>query len=197
MGEGNQLFGRIYKITSESTSNEYIGSTTQTLKQRLAEHSSRYRKFEETHLNYFDSSFEIIKHGDAKINLIHEGLFNARKDLHKMEMHFIKASTSCVNKYIPTRTTKEYKLDHKDLYTDYGKRYYAMNKERLIETNKIYRENHFERFLEYQKDYRENNKERLLEKHTCEVCGGTYATKHKSTHEKTSKHLKSLNKNLC
>ena len=195
MGESNQIYGRIYRITSDATNNEYIGSTTQTLKQRLAEHSSKYKKFEKNHLEYA-TSFEIIKHGNAKISSVHEGLFNTRKDLCKMETHFIKTSSSCVNKAMPTRTRKEYRSDHKDYFKEYGKNYYAMNKKHITEKNKLYRENHFERFLEYQKDYKEINKERLLEKHTCEVCGGAYATKHKSTHEKTSKHVKSLNKSV-
>ena len=41
-------------------------------------------------------------------------------------------------------------------------------------------------------EYYVKNRESFLEKHTCDVCGGTYTKKHKAQHCTTKKHLRAL-----
>ena len=62
---------KIYKICSNLTDNIYIGSTTQSLSQRLSEHVRRCNHYIKIDNNYI-SSFEIIKLGDYYITLIEE-----------------------------------------------------------------------------------------------------------------------------
>ena len=63
--------GKIYKITSSKTDNVYIGSTIQTLNDRFLKHKSNYKLYQNN--KYANvSSNEILKHGDAKIELIEE-----------------------------------------------------------------------------------------------------------------------------
>jgi len=63
--------GKIYALVSESAQLVYYGSTIQRLSQRKGEHIRDYKKY-----LYNDgwkcSSFDVLKHGDAKIILIEE-----------------------------------------------------------------------------------------------------------------------------
>ena len=159
------IIGRIYKITSSETDNLYIGSTTQQLNIRCKEHKSDYRRYVSGKSHYV-SSFEICKYVDAKIELIHEGLFNDRSDMLQLEGEFIRTTPNCVNKYVVGRTLKEYR-----------------------ETNK-------NQINERHKEYREANKNQIAEKrnqkHTCPICNGKFTTANKSQHHKSDKHLSAL-----
>lgn len=57
---------------------------------------------------------------------------------------------------------------------------------------KKYRSDNPEKMKVYQKKYRTNNSETINEKHNCDVCGGKYTLKHKSTHYKSKKHQKAI-----
>ena len=114
------LIGRIYKITSNETDYIYIGSTTQDLKRRFTEHKSDYK------YNYYVSSSEICKYADAKIELIHEGLFIDRKDMEKFEGETIRTTSNAINKQIPGTTRQEqlqkYRDHNRDKINDKQKR---------------------------------------------------------------------------
>ena len=64
--EGNQIFGRIYKITSSETDDVYVGSTTKTLRERLSQHKSNYKQYIKNKYRYV-KSFDILKFVDVKI----------------------------------------------------------------------------------------------------------------------------------
>jgi hypothetical protein len=110
----------------------------------------------------YTTSFEILKYDDAKITLLHEQEFECIADMHRMEGQYMQCVDNCINKHIMGRTRNQWRSDNK------------------------------EKIVTWHKDYREKNKEHLLEKHTCDVCGGKYATKHISTHCKTKRHIKAL-----
>ena len=92
------IIGRIYKITSNETDYIYIGSTTNQLDARFKKHKADYKRHSDNKSSYL-SSFEIIKYTDAKIELIHEGLFEGRNDLENYERDTIRTSPNCVNIY--------------------------------------------------------------------------------------------------
>jgi predicted GIY-YIG superfamily endonuclease len=58
MSQGNQIFGRIYKIVSSETDDVYIGSTIRTLRERFKEHKERYNSY--TMGKKYTTSFEIM-----------------------------------------------------------------------------------------------------------------------------------------
>ena len=64
------------------------------------------------------------------------------------------------------------------------------------EYQKQYYESHKERFKELNHEHWERNKELINErrnaKHQCDICGGRYTTKHKTTHEHSKKHQRAL-----
>jgi len=93
---------KIYKIVDNTNGNIYIGKTKQTLNQRLTKHRHKTRKNTNRCM-----SREIIKNGDYKIELIEETEDDSR------ERYWI-LNTVCVNKAIPGRTNKEWRIDNKE-----------------------------------------------------------------------------------
>ena len=80
--------GRIYKIKSKRHSQVYIGSTRKLLATRFAEHIAEYEKFKRGEAS-FVTSFELIKLGDAWIELIHEDTFETDEALRMLEQYHI------------------------------------------------------------------------------------------------------------
>jgi hypothetical protein len=92
--------GFIYKIYSDSCKEVYIGSTKQKyLSSRWASHNHKYKEHLANRYNYV-SSFEIIKHGDAKIILLETCYFNDRKELFQREGYYQRELPEVCNKVI-------------------------------------------------------------------------------------------------
>ncbi len=110
-----QIIGRIYRIVSSECDGVYVGSTTQQLNIRFSEHKSHYRRYLAGKRNYL-TSFEVLKFVDAQIELIHEGLFNGKKDMEQFEGDTIRTTPNAVNKAIPgwTGTKQEYDKQYKE-----------------------------------------------------------------------------------
>jgi hypothetical protein len=95
---------KIYKIVSPSTNSVYVGSTKEKLCRRFSNHKRSYASYlagERANM----TSFDIIKLGDSKIELIKE-VDEASKD--QEELNVQQATEHCVNKYNPMiyRSTK-------------------------------------------------------------------------------------------
>lgn len=103
--------GKIYAIKSYQTNNIYIGSTKQPhLSTRLYEHITSYKSY----LNYkhcFLTSFEIIKFGDAYIELVEQFKYETREQIFQREGHHIRNTLNCVNKMIMGRTAQQWMID--------------------------------------------------------------------------------------
>ncbi len=167
--------GQIYRIVCNITGKIYVGSTTQSLSVRLAEHRRKYKLFKEGKRRNV-TSFQIIEQGNYEIVLIENFPCESKIELHRRERHFIE-TLQCVNKYIPTRTNKEW---------------YADNKERITVRKKAYNEKNQAHNAAYNKTYKEVNRERIAEREKekvkCEC--GCEVTKGKLTkHKRTKKHL--------
>ncbi len=79
-----QIIGRVYRIISSECDGVYIGSTTQQLNTRFSDHKSHYKLYLHCKTTYV-TSFEILKFTDANIKLVHEGVFDGKKDMEKFE----------------------------------------------------------------------------------------------------------------
>ena len=165
---------KIYQIKDNSNNKVYIGSTCDSLNHRLSLHKSHYKRFLKGLCNNI-KSFEIIKNNDFKIELLEKCQITTKEELLERERYYIQ-NNECLNKYIPGRTDKQYKID---------------NKEKIIIKNKQYYIDNKEKFKQNDKEYREANKDKLNEKFDCE-CGGKYIYSHKANHIKTAKHQKTL-----
>lgn len=110
----NYQLGKIYKIWSLQTDKIYIGSTCQPLSGRMSAHRRDYRKYQNGKYP-FVTSFEILKHGDAKIELVELVNATCRAEILAREGHYIR-TLDCVNKRIPDRDKKEYMKEYMKEY---------------------------------------------------------------------------------
>ena len=95
--------GKIYQILSPNTDKVYIGSTTQPLHKRFYEHKSRFTK-----PDHYNASCEVIKAGDAKIELIEEYPCENKMELERREGQISRTTQNvCYNKYHAGQTIEQ------------------------------------------------------------------------------------------
>lgn len=181
----NYSNSKIYKLWSPEGDEIYIGSTTQTLKERKRKHTCKK--------NNCSSKILFQKYNDVRMDLLLECPCENKFDLHKIEREFIKNNNNCVNIHIPLRTDKEYYQDNKEKI----QKYQENNKEKIKEYQKQYNKNNKEQLAEQKKHYNENNKEYLKnyynQKITCE-CGCVTSPNNIKRHQKSPKHIKLMEK---
>ena len=148
--------GKIYSIRSYLSNDIYIGSTCNQLSKRLSEHISAFTKRK-------CSSKEIIKFGDAYIELIENYPCNSKNELNKREGEIIRKN-DCVNKNIAGRTQKEWISENKDYVVNWQKKYRTKNDVNI----KNQKKEHYKKNKEYIKkkslDYLNNNREEINRK---------------------------------
>ena len=164
---------KIYKIVSKNTDKCYVGSTYTELKTRLSGHITNFKRDGST------TSKHIIKFGEYEIVLIENHSCKNVKELETRERFYIE-SMNCVNKNIPGRTDKQYRLDNAAAINERNKQYYQDNEMAIKERHKQYRLDNAATILE------KKNK-----KYNC-GCGGKYTHVNTLLHKKTKKHLKYL-----
>jgi len=91
--------GKIYKITSGNTDKIYIGSTIKSLEERLDRHEENYENWFNTDFETsYCSSFEILKYGDYKIDLLEDyPCLNRAELLEREGFYQIINYSICVN----------------------------------------------------------------------------------------------------
>ena len=150
--------GKVYCIKSPHTPNIYIGSTIQPLSYRMSLHNYHYRKHTKgEHGNI--SSFDIIKFGDAYIELIENYPCANKEELEKREGEIIRESPNSINNNIAGRTKQQYYEDNKESILERHKQYYEDNKESIRERHKQYYDDNKESIREHAKQHYEDNKE--------------------------------------
>ena len=134
--------GRVYKIIAPGVEQVYVGSTCATLKQRLSKHRSDMKSWLAGKHNYY-TSFQILAHEHATIELVEVCEFTDKSELHQREAHWI-GELPAVNKWKPPTglSRREYKQQ------------WGRTHPRIITTQQ-----------------RERKKERDSQKVTCLVCG--------------------------
>ena len=149
--------GKIYKLFSHDNDLIYIGSTTQQLSKRLADHKNKSKTCSKI---LFENS------NDVKIELLENCECDNVEQLHRLEGEYIRR-LDCVNKRIAGRTRKEYYDENKEQMKEYREN----NKEKIKEQKKEYYENNKEQIKEYyekskekRKEYLEKNKEQIKER---------------------------------
>ena len=138
------MIGRIYKLTSPQTELVYVGSTTESIKSRMSKHKTNYKRYQDKKHNYI-SSHEILKHGDANIELLEQKEYKDKKEMFERERFFMNSIENTVNKNrcgVSHKETVEkdgekYKCDCGGVYTRknrnaHNKSKRHMNHERVI-----------------------------------------------------------------
>ena len=133
----------IYTIRSPYTDKFYIGSTTQKLCKRFANHKSDYNSYVNNGIGRLITSFKIIELGDSYIELLEEINCDSKIQLEMREGELIRLHKDlCINKIMVGRTDKQYRIDNADIIKQY----------RLDNTNKQ---------KQYDKQYRLDNVEKI------------------------------------
>jgi hypothetical protein len=186
----NYSNGKIYKIEPVVEHDEgeiYIGCTTKKyLSQRMDSHRTNYKDFKEgkrTMKCTVCSLFDKYGLDNCEIILLESVNAQTKDELVAREKFYIK-SYKCINKMVPGRSRKEYKIDTN---------YYEVNKDRILNVCKEYREKNKEEIKIKKKEYRKNNKEAIAERKSkrilCE-CGMESTSSHMQRHKRTDKHKK-------
>jgi len=209
--------GKIYCIRSFQTDKVYIGSTIQTLAQRLAKHRTNYKLYLNGKKKSITRSVELLKYDDYYIELIKLYPCSCREELVAEEGKYIR-KWDCVNKVIPGRTQEDYYIDNKEQITEYQreyqreyrnknkerirekkKEYYIDNKENKLEQMKQYYNKNKEQIIEQNKQYYSKNKQQIAEKRkvkiTCD-CGSDVTIYHYKRHTRSIKHINWVNNNI-
>jgi len=164
----------IYKLYNDKDC--YVGSTIQTLGQRLTTHKSK---------NNHTISKKIIESKIFKMEIIEEVNLDSR---FIREQFWIDTISTLKQQNVFRENKEEYRKK-------YIKEYQEQNKERISQQHKEYHEQNREKQLkqmkEISKKWYDENKEKLNKKCICE-CGLTYTYHHKTRHIKSKKHLKLL-----
>jgi hypothetical protein len=103
------ITGFVYKIVSDSTDNVYIGSTSNTVKKRFGQHKLDYKRYARGKHSY-TSSFDIIKYGDARIEILAE-IYDG-EDIKAVEQYYIDNTPNCIN---INRAMKRDEIHHCDV----------------------------------------------------------------------------------
>ena len=181
--------GKIYKLVSPHTDKIYIGSTCKKyLSQRLTKHKSHYKDWLKDNDSY-TTSYRLFELGDVEIVLLESINCNTKDELLKKEREYIeKYKDILVNKNIPSRTSIEYRMEHKEDIKQYRKNH----KKEISEKSKEYYEKHKEEISEKGKERYEKHKEEINKKHKQKydcICGKQLRIGDKSTHNKTKHHI--------
>jgi len=104
-----QIPGKIYAIRSNQTEKYYIGSTTQSLAERMSRHRQHMREALKGGGKRLCRSIEILKYDDARIELLEECPCDTVEALRAREGVLIRERMAeIVNKNRPNRTREEY-----------------------------------------------------------------------------------------
>jgi len=186
--------GLIYKLCSKDTdiTDIYIGSTT-SFKRRKSEHKSNCNN--EKNYKYNRDVYKFIRVNGGFSNwdmvLIEYYPCDNKLELEKKEREVIENLKPTLNKFIPTRSKKEYRQINKQQISEKFKDYYNDNKEKIKKQSNEYYKDNKQQILEKRKDYQEKNKKKISEKNkekiTCE-CGAIITKSHFVRHTKSIKH---------
>lgn len=180
--------GKIYIITS-SNGLPYIGSTTETLSERLSKHRTN------TKLGKGTTARIHLDADDVKIELLEEYPCKTKQELLLREKHYFDTMECC--NYCSPIKSKEEKLDDKHIYYEHNKEkikkykneYYQRPEviEKIKEYNKkVYSENKVDRNKDHKK-WRDEN--RVIVECPC----GSSVFKYKlSDHKRSIKHQEYL-----
>jgi hypothetical protein len=188
----NYQNGKIYKITSPHTDDIYIGSATKiNIAYRLGQHKYDHTKHKDGKRKTSTQSFKLFDLGidDTQITLLEEYPYNSKNELLARERYNIENTPNCMNKVVPTRTSKEYREQNHEKVKQMYKDYHIKNRERVLERQRQYYrdnvekirlrvkeyvlKNHEEMIAQKRKEYYEQNKEKILLKQREKSMNGT------------------------
>jgi len=177
---------KIYILRSSQTDKVYVGSTIQSLKERLRQHKKSLKR------GSCITSSKIVCYDDVEIVLLEDYPCNSKAELSKKEGEYIR-ELNCVNIRVAGRTKEQYRIDNKEQTAKTVKMYYEKHKDKILKYAKEYRNENKEKIAEYQRTYKEKNKEKLQQKQKqeifCYACKCNVRKYRLKRHQRTKKHI--------
>ena len=159
--------GKIYCIRNHINDDIYIGSTCQTLSQRMALH--RYDSIKPKCQNTkIYSHMSENGRDNYYIELIEDYPCENTYQLKKREGELIREMKPALNINIPSRTNQEYRQEETEklklIKSKSNAKYRNNNSENIKQKKKEYREQNVEHIRQKMKEYRELNAEKIKQK---------------------------------
>lgn len=154
--------GKIYKFVTGNGDTVYVGSTKNSLVQRMNTHLYVYTHKPEKCQNVYKWISENGGFESLKIELIENYPCDSKKELEARERYWIEMLNPITNHILPTRSKQEYKQLPK--MKEKEKEYRERNRDIISVRRKEYRETHKEEVSQAKKDWYERNKERVKER---------------------------------
>ena len=153
--------GKIYKMECNETGCIYIGSTTQPITKRIAGHKTNYKSFLNNNNQYCTSS-KVLEKNNFQYEVLENYKCCTKKELESREREYIDENKVIygdllVNKVVPTRSSKEYRLENREHLRLSSKDYYQNNREQQCKKQKERDDNRTE---EQRLDRKKKQKER-------------------------------------
>ena len=147
--------GKIYKILNSESDDIYVGSTTQKLSKRMANHRAKVKSGRV--LKLYEKMLEI---GEEKfqIEFIEEYPCQNSEQLLKREGEWMR-EIGTLNENVAGRTKQEYADENRDIKTQKAKEYCQENKEQILRRQREHYEENKDRINERHKKYSEEHKE--------------------------------------
>ena len=188
MVENRYKKGQIYKIVDVGYNLCYIGSTCESLCQRMSRHRICYRHYQKTGKNPIKLFIIFDEYGveNCKIELLEDYHCNTKNELERREGEFIKCS-ECVNKVIAGRTYKEWCLDNKETIKQSNKANYAKDKDTIKEEYYLNQEENQKKCLDRYYSKKDAINDRRKATYVCE-CGVELRFDCKARHERSKHH---------
>ncbi len=156
--------GQIYTIRYRlDDSLLYVGSTTQPLHKRWAEHKRKYNNSKPLNYNTL-ISYKLRETNDIDnwyIELYELCPCNSKYELERKEGEIIRLLKANLNQVIAGRTYNEWREENKTKLKEYHKQWYEMNKEEHNEKSKLYYQENIEKFREYDRERNKTEKKRI------------------------------------
>ncbi len=115
----DKLVGRLYRIICKTTNKHYVGFTIYPLKFRLQRHEKAFAgHIRDPNKGGYCASFDILKENNYNIELLELNEYDTRNELLEHERYYIESLENVVNRYIPSRTKKQYYKDNIEQYKD-------------------------------------------------------------------------------
>ena len=173
----------------------YRGHTTQPLHKRLAEHRRHFKLWKEGKIRNYYSSYEVLKHGPARIEFVRAAPCFTKKEANREEGKFIRELPTCVNIQKNYETNKEHYQANIESIKKQRAQHYQENKEVKHTMNIEYYKKNKQRIKTKVSEYRNANKDKRNARDkanvTCE-CGAVVRRDYISRHRNTSAHIHSF-----
>ena len=170
----------IYKIVCKdpTITHCYVGHTTD-FTNRKNKHKYNCNKPECKHYNIFVYKTIRENGGWSNFEMLEIEKYNCKDSTEASlrERFWLETLNADLNKQVPSRSQKEYKIVNKEIIIEYHKNYHINNKDKLIERSKQYYENNKEKILKHN-----------LTKIECE-CGCNLRKSDLPRHKRTKKHI--------